>query len=41
MYYLASRTSPRDINAVRDLLRERAARDAQPADDRTVEAATS
>jgi MFS transporter, Spinster family, sphingosine-1-phosphate transporter len=27
MYYLASRTSPRDIDAVRDLLRQRAARD--------------
>lgn len=30
MYYLASRTSPQDIDAIRDLLRERAARDTPP-----------
>ena len=40
MYYLASRTSPKDIEAVRQLLRSRAVKDAPPADDRPVEAAT-
>ena len=40
MYYLASRTSPRDIDAVRNLLRKRAAHDTPPADERSVEAAT-
>jgi MFS transporter, Spinster family, sphingosine-1-phosphate transporter len=40
MYYLASRTSPKDIETVRQLLRSRAVKDAPPADDRPVEAAT-
>jgi MFS family permease len=39
MYYLASRTSPGDIDAVRGLLRARAAADTPPADERPKEAA--
>ena len=38
MYYLASRSSPADIDAVRDLLRARAAWETPPTGDRPVEA---
>jgi MFS transporter, Spinster family, sphingosine-1-phosphate transporter len=40
MYYLASRTSPGDIEAVHGLLRQRAAADTPPADERPREVAT-